>query len=291
MTIREYEFLVTDATKLLGLEARDAHVAEKRVRYYAGGSGEAIVLVHGLGGAAANWVEFVSPLVRRHRLLVVDLPGHGGSDAPARGADVASYAVAVAAVVEAERAGPAVVAGHSFGGHVALRLAHLRPDLVRGLLLLAPAGIATTTRALQLAVALGGIVRPSRLVAPLRERHAHRSGYRRLVFRPWFVADEERISARATIGFLAEARSHADVRSAGRAMVADDPRLDLEQLACPALVVWGARDAQLPLDDAFEYARRLRAPLRIVADCGHLVIGERPEACLDALDDLLTACG
>jgi pimeloyl-ACP methyl ester carboxylesterase len=51
-------------------------------------------------------------------------------------------------------------------------------------------------------------------------------------------------------------------------------------------VLWGARDHQVPVDDAFEYARRLRAPLRLVADCGHLVIGERPQACLDALAEL-----
>ena len=49
------------------------------------------------------------------------------------------------------------------------------------------------------------------------------------------------------------------MRTAGRAMLADDPRLDLERVGCPVLLLWGARDAQLPLDDAFEYARRLRA--------------------------------
>ena len=58
------------------------------------------------------------------------------------------------------------------------------------------------------------------------------------------------------------------------------------ELSCPVVVLWGARDAQLPLQDAFEYARRLRAKLRVVADCGHLVIVERPHAVLDALLDL-----
>jgi pimeloyl-ACP methyl ester carboxylesterase len=52
------------------------------------------------------------------------------------------------------------------------------------------------------------------------------------------------------------------------------------------IVLWGARDVQLPLEDAFEYARRLRARLRLVADCGHLVIVERPHAVLDALAEL-----
>jgi pimeloyl-ACP methyl ester carboxylesterase len=68
-------------------------------------------------------------------------------------------------------------------------------------------------------------------------------------------------------------------------MVADDPRPDLERVSCPALVLWGARDAQLPLEDAFEYSRRLGAPLRVIADCGHLSIGERPDAVLDGIRD------
>ena len=50
-----------------------------------------------------------------------------------------------------------------------------------------------------------------------------------------------------------------------------------------AMFVWGARDPQVPIADAFEYSRRLRAPLRTVAGAGHLVIVERPEACLAAI--------
>ena len=76
------------------------------------------------------------------------------------------------------------------------------------------------------------------------------------------------------------------MRTAGRALVRDDPRHELESVTCPVVIVWGARDPQLPLDDAFEYVRRLQAKLRVVPDCGHLVIGERPDACLAALDEL-----
>ena len=48
-----------------------------------------------------------------------------------------------------------------------------------------------------------------------------------------------------------------------------------------------ARDHQRPIGDACEYARRLRAPLRAIADCGHLLIGERPDACADAIERFL----
>jgi pimeloyl-ACP methyl ester carboxylesterase len=76
---------------------------------------------------------------------------------------------------------------------------------------------------------------------------------------------------------------HTDVRAAGDALVRTDPRIELERVRCPALVLHGARDLQVPLRDGFEYARRLRAPLRVIADCGHLLIGERPRAVVDAI--------
>jgi pimeloyl-ACP methyl ester carboxylesterase len=273
---------MTAATNILGLEERNV----SGVRFFAGGTGSPVVLVHGLAGSAANWVELLPELAERHRVLAVDLPGHGRSEPPPRHASVNDFADAVAGVLVHEQVGSALVAGHSFGGLVALRLAQRRPELVRGLLLIAPAGIASGTRAARRLVTLAGALRPGRWVAPSRHRYAERLWYRRALFRPWFVADPHSLSARAAIGFLEGPVEHADTRTAGRAMVLDDPRSELEHVRCAALVLWGARDPQLPLDDAFEYARRLRAPLRVVADCGHLVIGERPQACLDALEEL-----
>ena len=277
---------MTSATHTLGLEPRRVSVDGIDVRYFTGGEGDSLLLLHGLGGSAANWVELLAEALDRYRVLVPDLPGHGGSGRLGPRAGMNEFADVVAGLIEHEQAGPTLVAGHSFGGLVALRFAHRRPDLVRGLLLAAPAGIATRTRAAQRAVLIAGLLRPGRWVAPFRYRYAERVWYRRALFQRWFVADPLAFSARATVGFLDGPLEHVDTRTAARAMLADDPRLDLEYVRCPAIVLWGARDPQLPLDDAFEYARRLQARLRVVADCGHLVIGERAEACLDALDAL-----
>jgi pimeloyl-ACP methyl ester carboxylesterase len=253
--------------------------------YHVGGAGDPVLLIHGLGGGSANWCEVVPELVARHRVIAVDLPGHAGSEPLARGASVDDFAGVVAALLEAEGLTRALVAGHSFGGLVALRLAHLRPELVRGLLLVSPAGISTASRLIEAVVVATTTIKPGRAVARLRHRWAGRTWYRRALFRPWFVSDADALSERAALGLLDGHARHANTRIAGRAMVAGDPRRELD-LACPALVLWGASDAQLPLDDAFEYARRLRAPLRIVADCGHLVIVERPRAVVDALEAL-----
>ena len=256
------------------------------VRYHVGGEGEPLLLLHGLAGSMRNWVELLPDLVQRYRVLAVDLPGHAGSGRLPRGASTADFAAAAAAVLEAEVAGSALVAGHSFGGLVALRLARSRPELVRGLLLVSPAGIRSATRVAQAIALTSTTIRPGRMVAPFRHRYAERTWYRRALFRPWFVADAVALTPRATLGLLDAQREHTDTKTAARAMVADDPRRDLGAILCPAVVLWGARDPQLPLDDAFEYARRLGAKLRLVADCGHLVIVERPAACLDALAEL-----
>ncbi len=253
------------------------------VAYHVGGAGEPVLLVHGLAGNAENWCELVPALVVRHRVLAVDLPGHARSAPLPAGATVDDFAAAAASVLEAEGVGRALIAGHSFGGLVALALARRRPELVRGLLLVSPAGISTASRLVEAVVVASTTIRPARAVARFRHRWADRAWYRRALFRPWFVADADALGARATHGLLAAHEQHTDTLRAGRAMVAGDPRRDLAAVTCPVLVLWGSRDAQLPLDDAFEYARRLRARLRIVADCGHLVIVERPGAVLDAL--------
>ncbi len=277
---------MTVATSMRGLEDRRVELGGVPVRYLAGGAGPSLVLLHGLGGGALNWVELLPELLERYRVIVPDLPGHGRSGRlPAR-ASMSAYADVVGGLIEREQSAPAFLAGHSFGGLVALRLAQQRPDLVRGLLLAAPAGIASSARGARVAIVVTGIVRPARWVAPFRYRFASRVWYRRALFRPWFVSDPLSLSPRAAIGFLECVTEHADVRTAGRALVQDDPRRDLERIACPVVIVWGARDPQLPLDDAFEFTRRLRARLRVVADCGHLVIGEAPRACLDALEEL-----
>lgn len=277
---------MTAANTMAELEPKVLVTGGISIRYYAGGEGEPLLLLHGLAGSAGNWVELLPDLIRRHRVLAVDLPGHAGSARAPRGTGMNVFAAVAAAVLEAEVEGPALVAGHSFGGLVALRLAQARPELVRGLLLVSPAGIVTTMRATRAIVLALTTIRPGRWVAPFRHRYAERAWYRRAVFRPWFVSDAVALSARATHGLLAAQREHTDTKTAARAMNADDPRRYLAEIAGPVIIMWGARDPQLPLDDAFEYTRRLGAKLRIVADCGHLVIVERPAACLDALAEL-----
>ena len=277
---------MTDA-KLPALEERFAELKGSRIRYFVGGQGPPLILVHGLGGAAANWTELAPLLVPNHRLLVPDLPGHGGSEALPAVSGLEPFADRVAALAAREGMLPAPVVGHSLGGAVVLRLALRHPDDVSAVVLAAAAGLSLGSiwgRQLQ---SVFSTVRPGRLAARWRGLVSRSLLLRRFVFGFVSVADPGSLTNEAVEGFLAAQLLHTDVDSAWQALRADDPRQELEAVRCPVLVLWGAEDVQLPLDDAFEYARRLRAPLRVIPGCGHLLIGERPDSCAHAIDDFL----
>jgi pimeloyl-ACP methyl ester carboxylesterase len=262
-----------------------------RIGYLTGGEGPPLVLVHGLGGSATNWCELAPLLGRRHRLLIPDLPGHGRSEPLPGVSGLESFADRIAVVMEREGVGRAPVVGHSLGGLVVLRLALRRPGLVSAVVLAGAAGLSVGSLWGRNLLTAFAVLRPGRLAGRYRTLVARSSVLRRVVFGFVSVADPAGLPDTAVEGFLAGQVLHTDTRSAWHALRADDPRPELEHLRCPALVLWGAEDAQLPLDDAFEYARRLRAPLRTIAGCGHLLIGERPDACADAIESFLASGG
>jgi pimeloyl-ACP methyl ester carboxylesterase len=269
-------FGVPAATLLRGFRSHVAEIDGRRTRYWVGGDGPPVVLVHGLGGAAVNFADLAPLLARRHRVLVLDLPGHGGTE-PLRELDgLGDLANHVAATAEREGMLPAAVVGYSMGGVVALRLAVSRSEDVAALALVAPAGIVSQTRRAQIWLTVAAALRPAGLVALVRGAIARRPNLRIPVFGYWGAQDPRALTPSSVLGFLQAQREHTDVRGAATALLRDDPRPDLDRVGCPALLVWGARDHLIPLADGFEYARRLRCPIRVVPAAGHLIVGEYP---------------
>lgn len=273
--------------RLAGFDERELEWRGTRLRYAVGGPADdrvaPLVLVHGLGGTIENWQALAPALAARHRVLVPDLPGHGGSAPLPEARHVDALAEAVLATVDAEDSRDAVWIGHSLGGVVALRAAVLRPEAARGLVLVAAAGIGSASRAARVTLAVLGVARPGRWIAPYRHRWAHSRLGRRVAFGWWGAADPDALEPELAEAFLAGPAQHTDTRQAGRALLVSDPRDELDRVACPCLCLWGASDHWVRVEDGMEYARRLRAPLRTIAGCGHLLIGERPDACLAAI--------
>jgi pimeloyl-ACP methyl ester carboxylesterase len=278
---------VSEATLLRGFDERLADVDGIRTRYFVGGAGPPLVIVHGLGGAAVNFSELAPLLARRYRVLIPDLAGHGRSRPFGEIDGLTTYANHVAAVAEREGMLPANVLGYSMGGVVALRLAVARPDDVTALVLAAAAGIVSTTRRAVVWFRLVTLFKPGQVMTRFREGIARRPRLRWLPFGLWGAVDPPSLSPRAVIGFLEAASEHTDTTAAGWALLEDDPRPDLDRVRCPVLLLWGARDRLVPLADGFEYARRLRAPIRTLPAAGHLLIGEQPDECAAIVTEFL----
>ncbi len=104
------------------------------VRYWPGSGGVPFLLVHGLSSNARLWDEVAEVLTAEgHPVAAVDLRSHGESDAPAEGYDTGTAAADLAVVCTFLGLPPAIVAGQSWGGNVAVRFAARHPGRVAAL--------------------------------------------------------------------------------------------------------------------------------------------------------------
>lgn len=112
----------------------------RRIGYWLRGAGPAIVLLPSLGREASDFNELTDMLSADHRTIAIDPPGIGESDLPTDPVTLFDLADAVAAVIRAERAGPAVLIGHAFGNRLARATATRHPGAVARLILIAAGG-------------------------------------------------------------------------------------------------------------------------------------------------------
>jgi pimeloyl-ACP methyl ester carboxylesterase len=104
-----------------------------------GGTGQPIVLVHGLGGSFVNWMAVGPALAKSGRVLAMDLPGFGRTPPAGRSVSIDAQVETVASFVERVAGGPSVVIGNSMGGMIASALAVRHANLVTRLVLVNPA--------------------------------------------------------------------------------------------------------------------------------------------------------
>jgi pimeloyl-ACP methyl ester carboxylesterase len=127
------------AERLVPPAGRFIEVGGNRIHYVEAGEGRPIVFVHGLGGQLHHFRHPIFPLLPGYRLIALDRPGSGYS-VRARGATarLPEQARVVADFIKALGLERPLVVGHSLGGAVTLTLALNHPELVAGIVALAP---------------------------------------------------------------------------------------------------------------------------------------------------------
>lgn len=272
------------------MSTSDIHLLQRpegRIAYdVTGEDGPLVVCVPGMGDLRSVYRHVVPQLVAAgHRVVTMDLRGHGDSDVGFTEHDAAAAGSDVVALVEAV-GGPAVLVGNSLGAGAAVWTAAERPDLVSATALLGP------------------------FVRDLPTGPAKRLAMRLALLRPWGPAIWRAFYAKLNAGTrppdLREhlARLRASLRRPGRwaAFVATtwvshapvEARLDqAAAAAAPTLVVMGRDDPDFP-DPSAEadlVARRLGAEVLLVDDAGHYPQAQQPDVVGPALVDLVARSG
>lgn len=102
---------------------RHVHAGGLKWRIAEAGKGPAILLVHGTAASLHSWRNVMPALALNHHAVAMDLPGHGGTGSRgSRDLSLDGMATALAALVQALGISPAIVAGHSAGAAVLIRM-------------------------------------------------------------------------------------------------------------------------------------------------------------------------
>jgi len=253
-----------------------------RIAFEVTGEGPPLVLGHSFLCDRTMWQAQVPPLAATHRVINVDLRGHGSSSQATGACTLYDLVTDVEAVLDDLGVERAVWAGLSIGGMVALRAALTKPGRVRGLILLnTDAGPVNALARMKFA-ALASIVRLLGMRSVIRQVELQ-------MFGPTFRRNHPDVVATWMDRFL-----EVDVPSVLRINDAlnqrDDLLARLPGVDLPALVVAGTEDMALTPDRSRRMADVLpNARLIELAGCGHLSTVEQPERVTDAMREYLQA--
>ena len=274
----------------LDVARKEIKVGDGCVSYVEAGAGPPLLLVHGIGHSSTAWLRSLPALSNQHRVIALDLPGHGQGTTTNGRYDPTYFGELTVSFCETLGLTSVDVVGTSLGGLVAMLCVLERPQQFRRLVLVSPLGFTKPplpplddavlhlfglwlsfprTRALVRAAYAAGFFDPSQIdEASVDEITAHAQSQPRLD------------AARRTLREIFHFSKHLDPLHAR-----------LADLHHPTLVIWGKNDPVLPAKDA-EIARRvLPAPrIEVLERCGHNPHVEQSEAfCALVLEFLATA--
>src|SRR5277367_5584908 len=124
-------------TGLAGFRSHYLELGELTVHALIGGTGPAVVLLHGFAQTSRAWREIMPTLSERYTVIAPDLRGVGGTDAPSTGFDKRTMARDLAQLLEVLDIPHASIVGHDIGGMVAYAFAKSYPDRVKKLVIAA----------------------------------------------------------------------------------------------------------------------------------------------------------
>ena len=273
--------------------SRLVDVADITWHVQSSGQGPSVLLLHGTAGSTHQWADVLPALAERAHVVAVDLPGHAFTHVPrGLGRDVFSLAGMARAVGELIRAlgvTPTVIAGHSAGAAVSLRLTldgHASPAAIVGF---NPALVPPPAAYVALIAPLLAPIVESRLVAGLAARLAGGTGALDVML----DSSGSTLTSEQRAQYRALCRDDAHVAAALTMMSRwDVPTLlrDAAALRVPFHAIAGGRDTWVPRAPLERTVRLMPlATFEVIDNAGHLIPDEVPGEAVRILTRTLDA--
>ena len=249
------------------------------------GAGPPLVLLHGWAMHGGLFAPLLPALAKRHRVIVVDLPGHGYS-APVMPYTLDAIVAAIAGQL-GDASQPVTILGWSFGGAVAMRWALLHPEHVARLLLVCATPRFTASDNWSHAMA------PTTLAKFGDELTvAYRLTLQRFLSLQVQGSDEGRATLAALRGqlFARGEPARATLKAALAVLGETDLRADARSITAPTLIVTGERDALVPMAAGAWLARTIPGARHVdIAGAAHAPFLSHPRAFDAAIQEFLDA--
>ena len=247
----------------------------ERIAVESDGSGDDVLLIHGLGGTSNVWMPLM-PTLMRHRTVRPDLPGSGRSARVEGPLSIDRFVQAMLKVCTALRVERAHVVAHSMGTIVAFHLAASAPRLVRSLALFGPL------------LSPPDAARPGLKARGEKARGEGEAGMQAIADATLQAATstETRTRHPAAVAMVRESvmRQCPDGYARSCDALATAQPVDPAAIGCPTLMVTGDEDAIAPPQAVRLIGERIAgARVEILPRCGHWTTIEKPGECNDAL--------
>ncbi len=249
------------------------------------GEGPTLFFLHGNGSDISVFDGIYGELTQRHRVVSVDLPGFGKSAKPRLDYGAEWYSTHSRALLDRLQAGKVVIVAHSYGGLVALNLALRDPERVSAMVLTASPG-AWRYPAFQETFMRQAYTPENTLKATPDQI---RFGLR-YALGEWRQEYEQWVEKRAAISRCKDYPDYA--HASYRALVSTlETRLEdrLPQISAPTLLIWGEKDAVVPLAAGTALQEALpNARLEVIEGAGHFPMLTHRERYLELLKGFLS---
>jgi 2-hydroxy-6-oxonona-2,4-dienedioate hydrolase len=254
------------------------------------GTGVPILFIHGISESSEFWDRQLEAGIGQHRLLAIDLPGHGLSDLGDQPFELDKFAIFSLRIVEALRLDRFYVVGNSLGAAIAVRMAAAAPRRIAGIVLANSAalgrGVCMPFRIMTLPL-LGELMTKPGKTAVEQQLKAIFHDPAIVTSSIRAVADRNMAKPGGQQAFLATLRLMAGF-GGQRQQTWERTRSLLKTLAVPVLFIHGKQDAVLPAQQSIEVqAIAPNSKLILLDDCGHTPQIEKPEIFNQALAEFV----